>query len=543
MTNHSRENPPEQKQTELKQLTGPTVPTSKSPKEDIEEEFLKQMSQNHHLPLSPIVFVALVLAGGLAFNLFHIAKPQIYKKGEVQKLPPSPTVERITTSTKKQELPKEVAAIEPNITLRTGFSFYLPEDWTANISNQSKQHFYGKFFLPGVNAENTYVEIESIPSSRWVKNPLITIEKTEQRKINGLAVVLTEGKENFRNSNRRVRQAIFTNKGNFLALTLYQSPSAQVDQFDSLINSVRSSDQNISSSYKFINTVHAAESIAGVDINKYVKIDVMGDPLPERIKTSDIQYKDGYAKFYAFEAFKGQRLTAVAMEDRTTNPGSFIRSELYNKDGQIIDQKDTRIEFDAPYTGTYYYIVRSFNYQEGGFLLKVFDRNQTENLIYLKYGDGSERFLDPTKSPPQYGEKEVAILFQFINPIEVINNYTVRYFAKPREFEPGLGLITTPVEVYARQETYQDFLNPHSTLPEEDPSNLMATKITKLSPSKILIEPKAGGLFPKNHHIVVVEKVIGRYRFFTENPSPTPTLPSGITPTPTLTPSPTPTPK
>lgn len=204
------------------------------------------------------------------------------------------------------------------------------------------------------------------------------------------------------------------------------------------------------------------------------------------------------------------------MEDKTTNPGSFILTELYNEDGSLLREANTRIEYEAPYTGTYYWIVRTFNGQSGGYLLKVFDRNQTENLVYLKYADGSERQVDPSKSPPLYGQKEAAIIFQFISPIEVIDHRTVRYFAKPIEFEPGLGLITTPVEIYIAQLTYQDLLKQGSILPENDPQYKVATKLTKLSPSKVLIEPEAGSLFPSNRHIVVVEQNIGRYRIFTE---------------------------
>lgn len=453
-----------------------------------------------------IISFILVLSGGLGFYFFRFARQPIYQdqKERVEpKLSPSPTPPVITST--------------PNVTLGTGFSFYLPANWTAKISSQSKQHFFGRFFIPNANTEKTYVEIESIATSRLTENPLITIEKIEQKKINNLTATLTEGKERFQTSRRQVKQATFINEGDVLVLTLYHDPSDRaIYEFDTLVNSVTASTRVIGNNYRLANLAYADESIAQVDKDKYTKIEAMGDPLPERITKDNEPYKDGYAKFYKFEAFKGQRLTAVAMEDRTTNPGSFIRTELFDEQGQVLDQKDTRIEFDAPYTGVYYYIVSSFNQQEGGYLLKVFDRNQTENLVYVKYIDGSERLIDPTKSPPQYGKKEVAILFQFINPIEVIDNSTVRYFAKPREFEPGLGLITTPVEVYLKQETYQDFLRVNSQLPEENPEYLTRKKITLLSPSKILIEPEEGLLFPENYHIVIVEENIGSYRFFTE---------------------------
>lgn len=501
-----------EKETITPEVEKEMVPPTQSP-EEVGGKSIRQTILNRRITVLAIfVLFLFLLIGGVVFYIFQASGLQV-SPIQLQKIRPTPTpsIEKPTPSPEKQ--------VGPNVSLGTGFAFHLPNEWSAKISNQSKQHFYGRFFIPDVSAETTYVEIESIASSRLTKNPLIVIEKSEQKSVNNLTVTLIEGKEGFQNSNRQIRQAVFTSKGFSLAITLYRKPTDQViSQFDALVQSVSSTEKQVSQGFLFISEVYAAESISGIDKDKYMHIEIMGDPLPERVTRDDIQYKDGYAKFYTFEAFKGQRLTTVAMEDRTTNPGSFIKTELYDEQGELIDERDTRIEYDAPYTGVYYWIVRSFNFQEGGYLLKVFDRNQTDNLIYLKYEDGSERLYDPRKTPPQYGEKEMAIIFQFINPIEVIDDRTVRYYAKPKEFETGLGLITSPLEIYAKRETYEDMLEPGSQLPEWDPENLVNTKITKLSPSKVLIEPKEGGLFPKNHHIVVVEQFIGRYRFFTENP-------------------------
>lgn len=418
------------------------------------------------------------------------------------------------------EEPTQQVNSKPNVVLGTGFQFHLPADWNAKISNQSKQHFYGRFFMPNVNTENSFVEIESISTSRLIKNPFLTVEKTEQKKINNLSVTIVEGKENFQKSNRLIKQATFSEKGNSLIIALYGKPSDQItNQFEILMQSVSSSSQPTSSSFKLIQIARATESIAGIDKNQCTKIEVMSDPLPERITKNDTPYKDGYAKFYVFEAFKGQRLTAVAMEDKTTNSESFIMSELYDERGRLLDEKNTRIEFTAPYTGIYYYVVRSFNNQEGGYLLKVFDRNQTENLVYLKYEDGSEKLVDPDMFPPVYGERDVAIIIQFVNPIEVVNNQTVRYFAKPLEFEPGLGLITTLIRVYVKKETYSEFLTPGKELPENNNQYLVKTLITKLSPSKIILQQEGENLFPKGNHISMTEQRKGITRFFLENPT------------------------
>ncbi|PIU03504.1 hypothetical protein COT44_03625 [Candidatus Shapirobacteria bacterium CG08_land_8_20_14_0_20_39_18] len=478
----------------------------------------KQTNFKRHYIWAVAILAVLLVSGSFGFYFYKTSVSTKLGTSQTTETEPTIPLEAVPTTIKE---PAQQVTSKPNVSLETGFSFHLPTDWSAKISNQSKQHFYGKFFIPNVSAENSFVEIESISSSRLIKNPFVTAEKTEQKKINNLSVVITEGKENFQKSNRLVKQATFTNKGNSLVVTLYRKSTEQItNQFESLIQSVSSSDQKLSRGFTIIDYVYAAESIAGIDKNQYTKIEVMGDPLPERITKNDTPYKDGYGKFYTFEAFKGQRLTTVAMEDRTTNPGGFIRSELYDEQGQMLDQKDTRIEFTAPYTGVYYYIVRSFNNQEGGYLLKVFDRNQTENLVYVKYDDGSERLVDPNMSPPVYGERDVAIIIQFVNPIEVIDNQTVRYFAKPLEFESGLGLINTPVKTYVKKETYSEFLNtPGNELPENNGSYLIKTVITKLSPSKIILQQEGGTLLPKGNHISMTEQKKGITRFFLENPA------------------------
>jgi len=488
----------------------------KAAKNEVVNNVPKQTNFKRHYIWTAVILTVLLLGGSFGFYFYKTYVLTKLSTSQITETEPTIPQEAVPTTI---EEPTQQVNIKPNVSLGTGFSFHLPTDWSAKISNQSKHHFYGKFFIPNVSAENSFVEIESISSSRLIKNPFLTAEKTEEKKINNLSVVITEGKENFQKSNRLFKQATFTHKGYSLVITLYRKSTDQItSQFEALIQSVSSSDQKLSQGFAILNYVYAAESIAGIDKNQYVKIEVMGDPLPERIPKNDIPYKDGFGKFYTFEAFKGQRLTIVAMEDRTTNHGSFIMSELYDEQGQMLDQKDTRIEFTAPYTGVYYYIVRSFNNQEGGYLLKIFDRNQTENLVYVKYDDGSERFVDPNMGPPVYGERDVAIIIQFVNPIEVIDNQTVRYFAKPIEFEPGLGLITTPIKTYVKKETYSEFLNtPEKELPENNESYLIKTVITKLSPSKVIIQQEGYMPLPKGHHISITEQRKGITRFFLEN--------------------------
>lgn len=464
-------------------------------------------NSNKNLPLIIGGLVILILVGVSSYVL-----GSRFQQNRMQRVLQTPTHATDPTGIPTNAQNKTKTS---NVNLMTGFSFSLPLDWTAKISNQSKDYFYGKFYLPSTNKETTFVEIESINSNKVSKNPMFKFDSNNTSTINGLNATISEGKEEFKNSNRVVKQVTFNNSNYSLVVTLLRNPKDMaINQFDAFIQSVQTNNQK--QSKQLIKEVFADESISGISLDKFVKIEVMGDPLPERITKNDLPYKNGYAKFYYFEAFKGQRLTTVAYEDQTNYSHSFIRSELYSEEGKLISSKDTRIEFDTPYTGKYYYIVSTFNSQEGPYLLKVFDRNQIENLMYVKYDDGSEKLVDPNVSPPLYEKKPIAIIIQFVNPIELINNQ-VRYFAKSHEFEPGLGLITRTLKVYVKQETYEDWSKLSSAEEEYLGNNdkyLVNSKFTKLSQSKIIVEPTDGTLFSAERHIIVNDDIAGG-RIFT----------------------------
>lgn len=424
-----------------------------------------------------------------------------------------------------------------NVLLATGFSFHLPEIWSAKVANQSKSHFAARFFLPGLDRSTTYVDAESLADARFIPNPFLVKHKTESRKVNGVTVELTQGKESFRDSIRQYIQAEFTHDGSTLVMTAYAKSREQIEApFNSLIYSVSKTGQPVSH-HSFIRDAHAAEAIAGIDKNDFRKIEVMVEPLKERITAQDRVYKDGYAKFYRFDALKGQRLTTVALEDRSTNPGSFIRSELYDEAGQLIGkQADTRIEFNAPYTGTYYLVVASFGRQVGGFLLKVFDYDQTARQVYVKYTDGSERSVDFRMGDIVMGEREVALIFQFNSPAELAGSQ-VTYTDKPEEFEQSLGEVTSTLKVFQKPESYY---GPWYTI-ESEIGYEVGARFSKISPSRVFIQPENADFFPTKHQIAVSEvypksayetgKPLGSYgwvtRLFTEetrivNPHPTP---------------------
>ena len=253
-----------------------------------------------------------------------------------------------------------------------------------------------------------------------------------------------------------------------------------------------------------IGQVQAADSIAGIDTAKFIEVPVMGETMNEQITQKDASYLTGYAKFYTFFAFNGQRLT-TALE--ASKPDMLLRSELYDEQGQQLYSKDTRIEYDAPYTGQYYLIVYVDNRQEGYYKFRIFDRSQTENLVYAKYDDGSEMLIDYNKPAPIYGENPIAFIMQFANPVTADETGKITYVDPPHEFNQGRGTVHSQINVNMNTQTYSEFS--HATAveaPERNQRFAVPIKMTPMSQSKVLIEQKDGTEFPSKHHIAVSEK-------------------------------------
>ncbi|OGK46130.1 hypothetical protein A3B46_02915 [Candidatus Roizmanbacteria bacterium RIFCSPLOWO2_01_FULL_39_19] len=333
-------------------------------------------------------------------------------------------------------------------------------------------------------------------------------------------MTIQSGKENYAKSKRLFKQALYKNDTRYLQITFVYLPNYSIDkQFDNFIHGVSLALSHNTFSVFSSFTVFAAEAIDGIPTTSFKEAKVMGDPLPESITTSDIPYKNGFAKPYIFTAIQGQRLTVVALEEQSDQPRSFIETELFDLNGNSLDSKDTRTEFIPPYTSTYYAIVHTFDNQVGNYFFKIFDRSQTENLLTLKRDDGSEQLIDPANGlPPVYGQQNVSLLLQFVNPISITDNI-VRYVAKSREFELGLGPISSPVYVYMTDQSYSELLaQPSSVLPESDESNRVQITLQQIDQNKVLITPLNGISFPANKHIVLTEKTLGSMRVFTENP-------------------------
>ncbi len=65
---------------------------------------------------------------------------------------------------------------------------------------------------------------------------------------------------------------------------------------------------------------------------------------------------------YTFTANEGEHFEFVAEEDRGSNPGNIISTELYGY-GPTVIKMDTRIGWGVPVTGRYFYVISLENYK------------------------------------------------------------------------------------------------------------------------------------------------------------------------------------
>lgn len=422
------------------------------------------------------------------------------------------------------------------------FRVEAPQDWSLVVSVNMTTAFAGRLYPPNHQNQSNYIEIHSSSVDQAGSNPLLQI--TTETQENGY--IMRRGKETLMDSQRVFVQAEIANNSTVLTATLIGDAGfvanneavlekliAPAKSLSSLAPSgfklipqafaqmaspmlypspgLDSSPSSVPTPHPFTNitpqttqtkpegfeivaeATHSGQvgsTIAGFDKQEFNTISVMQGPYPERLTRDDRPYKDGYARLYKFYAYKGQRIETLAEEDPSV--GSFLRSELYDQDGRLINSADTRLDNRTHvgwYTGFYYLIVRSFDYKEGPLLLKVFDKNQTENLFYAKYADGSEYLLNTLESEFTKPQQAAAII-AFSSPIEIIDGNKVRYFRNPGNdcincsyiSDHGwYGDVTIPVSIFDHS------LN--APIP---------IKLTKISINQVLVQPYSTEAFEKN---------------------------------------------
>lgn len=93
---------------------------------------------------------------------------------------------------------------------------------------------------------------------------------------------------------------------------------------------------------------------------------------------TDYQEKDAVFDGYTFTANQGENFEFLSEEDFASNPGSFIRTELYGY-GPTVVKMETRIGWGVPTTGRYFYVIKGENHYGNG-------TSGLEGHPYSKYG-------------------------------------------------------------------------------------------------------------------------------------------------------------
>jgi len=91
---------------------------------------------------------------------------------------------------------------------------------------------------------------------------------------------------------------------------------------------------------------------------KFQEINVHGfKPINGQLEETDYHHEDAVMDGYTFVANKGEEFEFIAHEDATSNPGSFIETELYGWGPSVI-RVNTTIGWGVPATTRYFYVIK-----------------------------------------------------------------------------------------------------------------------------------------------------------------------------------------
>lgn len=131
-----------------------------------------------------------------------------------------------------------------------------------------------------------------------------------------------------------------------------------------------------------------AQVPTGVPKLTYKRVKVMQTLKGQTFRSTDLKYNGKLAKGYVFKAFPGQRLEVVAAE--TLPDYSYIDTYLFDKNGRLLLDGDTRLDFDEydnirrDYSGDYYVVVTTSNPAYNKFDLTVNDYHQIHPVVRVR---------------------------------------------------------------------------------------------------------------------------------------------------------------
>lgn len=116
---------------------------------------------------------------------------------------------------------------------------------------------------------------------------------------------------------------------------------------------------------------------------KFLEIDVHDfNPFYGQLDENDYHYQDAVIDGYTFVANEGESFEFVAYEDRDSNPGSFIETELYGWGPSVI-RMNTVIGWGVPVTGRYFYVIKGRDFYGPNFVAP--DGTTYDGSRYGKY--------------------------------------------------------------------------------------------------------------------------------------------------------------
>lgn len=450
--------------------------------------------------------LAIILLVSLPFIGFYLGvkyQKNIYIENNISKIKVNTEETKIITNTPTLKKTEDQQFSRIAV---TKFNLAIPNSWKAQISSQSTSEFSGRFIIPDVNSEMTFISVQAGSAGDFGINTLVKFDSEETIKLTYDSYIFRIGKEVFLFSQRRVVQAEANKDGVKMLVTLY-TDSLDITKYISTIKDIMNAtleSAEPSSVGMLVRPVIAAETntkeslspsmIAGFSKSDFKLISVMEGPYPERITDGDKPYGQGFARLYTFSVIKGQRLEILAEEDPEV--GSFLESELYDAAGNLINKAQTRNkpprDYTDNYSGPYYLIVSSFGNKTGKFLLKVFDLDQVQDKYYAKYADGSEILLNESEGIVSKNQQAV-LLINFVSPIEIIDNNHIRYFRKPDNGCLNCQRIRNPVY-------FGDITIPLTVSVD---NVVVPIKLTKLFLNQVIVQPEEADAFDIGKEISV----------------------------------------
>lgn len=186
--------------------------------------------------------------------------------------------------------------------------------------------------------------------------------------------------------------------------------------------------------------------------------------------------EDGYAHVFTFDVLEGQRVETLAYENDLDTIGSYVHTHLYDPSGTLLESGDTRRQFTAQESGTYYVVVTTFGCKQGSVTFRAMDMQVNRDLqAWWRASDGTMGDAPDVTSDLPY---QIIVGARTLVSVEADSAY---FNSKMQSESNG--------QFYERQSIY-------SVTDGIDSDAVIPTRATKLDSSRFLITPIDSYFFP-----------------------------------------------